>query len=88
MTDITPEELRNAAALLRRGSWVAPELFEESADTIERLQARIAELEATIGTELQRLTDIAMGRSAIMDKNAALTLRIAELEQQVANQSR
>jgi hypothetical protein len=51
MTDITPEELRNAAALLRRGSWVAPELFEESADTIERLKARIAELEQQVANQ-------------------------------------
>lgn len=48
MTDITPEELRNAAALLRRGSWVAPELFEEAADTVERQASRIAELEQQV----------------------------------------
>ncbi len=39
------DELRNAAILLRRGSWVDPELFERAAGEIERLTARVAELE-------------------------------------------
>lgn len=38
---MTPEELRNAAVLVRRGSWFAPELFEEAADEIERLRGEL-----------------------------------------------
>lgn len=42
------DELRNAAILLRRGSWVDPELFEKAADAIDRLEARVEELEAEL----------------------------------------
>lgn len=32
------DELRNAAILLRRGSWVDPELFERAADVVARYE--------------------------------------------------
>lgn len=43
---MTPDELRNAAILLRRGSWVAPELFEQAADEIDRLTALLVKADS------------------------------------------
>lgn len=42
------DELLNAAILMRRGSWVDPELFERAAGEIECLSGRVDELEAEL----------------------------------------
>lgn len=51
---MTSDELRNAAILLRRGSWVAPELFEHAADEIERLQANDRRYQWFVANKFER----------------------------------
>jgi hypothetical protein len=60
------DELLNAAILLRRGSWVDPELFERAAK-------RMAELEAAVASEWH-------DADSYFDKSRHLESRVAELE--------
>lgn len=65
-------ELLNAAILLRRGSWVDPELFERAAWEIERLKSRI--------DAITEQTFDADSYASVLRENDALKARVAELE--------
>jgi hypothetical protein len=58
------DELLNAAILLRRGSWVDPELFERAAKRMAELEAALRSL---VGESMPTADDFNAARAAIAE---------------------